>query len=221
MKEIVEVDRARDVIDVARRSFMTNGLTLTSGAVTALALGALPSQILANPSQSALADLWTRDRVIWLRRPQSGEQLRAMYFADGKVHWDTYALICHMLRDVEEKTTFLDFDINLLNLVYGIQAWDEAERRRPYPFDVHSGFRTVAHNRRLESDGAARNSLHMQRRALDGEIFGMHHSQLAQKGEFYQLGGVGLYSWGVHLDTGAVRRWRRAKVGRLIPDLGK
>ena len=65
MKEIVEVDRARDVIDVARRSFMTNGLTLTSGAVTALALGALPSQILANPSQSALADLWTRDRVIW------------------------------------------------------------------------------------------------------------------------------------------------------------
>lgn len=219
MQEIVEVDRARDVINVARRSFLVDGLKLSSGAVTALALGALPTQVLANPSQSALADLWTRDRVIWLRRPQSGEQLRAMYFSDGQVHWDTYALICHMLRDVEEKATFLDFDINLLNLIFGIQAWDEAERRRLYPFDVHSGFRTAAHNRRLEVDGAARNSLHMQRRALDGEIFGMQHSQLAKKGEFYKQGGVGLYSWGVHLDTGAVRRWGGGRAGRSIPEL--
>lgn len=221
MKEIIEIDRDREVINVARRSFFGTGFSIISGAVTALALGALPTQLLANPSPSSLANLWTRDRVIWIRRPQSGEQLRAMYFSDGKVHWETYALICHMLRDVEEKSTYLDFDINLLNLVYGIQAWDEAERGRPYPLDVHSGFRTSAHNRRLESDGAARNSLHMERRALDGEIFGMQHSRLAQKAEFFQQGGVGLYPWGVHMDTGALRRWNRLKSARSIPVIGR
>ncbi len=90
------------------------------------------------------------------------------------------------------------------------------------PMIVHSACRCAPHNARV---GGAPNSRHLQGRAMDFHAPGISAADVFKRikaerdaGRLPLLGGLGLYDWGVHIDTrstadGQLRTWdcRRAK----------
>jgi uncharacterized protein YcbK (DUF882 family) len=78
------------------------------------------------------------------------------------------------------------------------------------PILVTSGYRTRATNEWLRAQGidAARNSFHLRGRAVDIKIPGVAPASIAKLGSLLELGGVGVYTGFVHLDTGPKRMWR-------------
>ena len=74
---------------------------------------------------------------------------------------------------------------------------------------LHSGFRTRKTNEMLRRAGimAAANSLHLRAKAADISLPGLRPSRLARVARRTGLGGVGLYSGFVHVDTGRPRHW--------------
>lgn len=81
----------------------------------------------------------------------------------------------------------------------------------PARFEVISGYRGPATNEMLRrrSRGVARDSLHMQGRAIDVRMPGVDLRALCDAALDLRAGGVGFYpeSAFVHLDTGRVRSW--------------
>lgn len=80
------------------------------------------------------------------------------------------------------------------------------------PFQVISGYRCATTNSRLRNargGGVARQSLHMEGRAIDIRIPGVALSDLRDAAMSLQAGGVGFYPRDkfVHVDTGRVRHW--------------
>jgi len=151
------------------------------------------------------ADFWVKDRSLWLRRSHIGEEFHVPYWTDGKIINDNYIALCYILRDAYEHTT-VTIDVNLLNLLYGIQQWDLLLTHQEKPVMINSGYRTLEHNAHLE--GAARNSMHLYGRAADIHIDGRSPDEIARMAGFFGFGGVGLYPTFTHVDTGRQRFWR-------------
>lgn len=87
-----------------------------------------------------------------------------------------------------------------------VRALDEIRRRLGVPVTISSGVRCVSHNADI---GGVRNSQHLYGLAAD-----LHSS--ARPKEMQQVaesvlgdtGGIGRYSWGIHIDTRATKaRW--------------
>lgn len=70
-------------------------------------------------------------------------------------------------------------DPKLIDCLYLIQGWLRA-KGKPYVIHILSGYRTSAHNRKLEREGAAKNSLHMRAMAADIRIPGVSARDIAQ-----------------------------------------
>lgn len=150
------------------------------------------------------SDYWVRDRVLWLRRGERGEEFRVTYWSGGTVDYTNYVRLCYLMRDVRESQT-VQMDVNLFNLLYGISYWQELLLNKPAPLILNSGFRTKHTNSIIE--GSARNSQHLFGRAAD--IASPHYTprQLFQMASFFKMGGVGIYSSHVHVDSAGVRYW--------------
>ena len=73
---------------------------------------------------------------------------------------------------------------------------------------------------RRRSNGVAKNSLHMQGKAMDFFIPGVPLAKLRAIGLRMQIGGVGFYPTSgspfVHMDTGSVRQWPRMTRQQLV-----
>jgi len=152
-------------------------------------------------------DYWQRDRVLWLRRQGRDEEFRVVYWSNGQVDYDNYIRMCYILRDATESQT-VAMDVNLLNLLYGMQYWQELLTGRPSPWIVTSGFRTVEHNRR---EGGVENSEHLHGRAGDLKSLQFTPGQVAQMARFFGMGGVGVYDTFTHVDTGRLAFWNGKK----------
>lgn len=173
----------------------------------------LPCSGLLVPSVAAASvdtrDFWTRDRTLWVRRAATGEEFRVVYWTRSHgVDIPNYIRLCYLLRDVKEDETVM-MDVNLLNLMYGIQYWNDLEVGHPAPYVATSGQRMPNHNSLVE--GAAHDSLHQYARAVDGLIPGVSPKLLASRAEFFGFGGVGVYDTHIHIDTGKVRKWDGSK----------
>lgn len=81
--------------------------------------------------------------------------------------------------------------------------------------EITSGFRCIIKNQNLKRQGypAAKNSLHLSGQAFDIIPHGITSAQLVK---FCQklhaekkilTGGLGVYNWGIHIDTGRRRNW--------------
>jgi uncharacterized protein YcbK (DUF882 family) len=80
------------------------------------------------------------------------------------------------------------------------------------PFEVISGYRCPATNstlRNTRGGGVARNSLHMEGRAIDVRLPGVPLADLRDAAVSLKAGGVGFYAGQqfIHVDTGRVRQW--------------
>jgi uncharacterized protein YcbK (DUF882 family) len=123
----------------------------------------------------------------------------------------------YILRDWRKNRT-IKMDPHLLDLVW--EAYRESGATGY--IDVICGYRSPATNSMLRkrSRGVAKNSLHMQGKAMDFFIEGVPLAKLRAIGLRMQLGGVGFYPTSgspfVHMDTGSVRHWPRMTRQQLV-----
>lgn len=159
-------------------------------------------------------DLLNRDRFIKLKRTQSKEAIDVCYWRHGQ-GWDVegYLAVCRLMRDVKYDRQH-QIDPRLLDSLYIMQQWLMAYGR-PHEIQVLSGYRTPEHNANLE--GAAKNSMHLQGRAVDVHIPGMKTDVLSNMAKMIGVGGVGLYQdrGFIHVDTGPVRSWESKRRKKL------
>lgn len=90
-----------------------------------------------------------------------------------------------------------------------VRMADEIRKRVGVPLTVNSGIRCKQHNAEV---GGVSNSLHTTGQAVDlsGSISPAKLHQIAEQVQAEMTpgrGGLGLYSWGIHIDNGKKSRW--------------
>ena len=90
-----------------------------------------------------------------------------------------------------------------------VRMCDEIRRRAGVPINVSSGLRCTTHNAEV---GGVSNSRHLTGQAAD-LISSLSPSELHEiavavaQEQIPGRGGIGLYSWGIHVDNGTYSRW--------------
>lgn len=190
MTSLILPPGATDILHPGRRRFL-QGLAGVAAATVVPAFG-----------QSS--DFWSLPRELWLYRPATREQVRAVYWADGQLVVDGYVQLCRLLRDVQANAT-VQFDLVTLDIARGVYGWLRANGIDK-PLIINSGFRTGKTN---AHEGGARNSFHLKAQALDLLIEGVSPEAVGRFGQYLAGGGVGFYPGKnfTHLDRGQVRTW--------------
>ena len=191
-------------LGVSRRAFL-----LGAGAALAIPGAARAGAKLSVPDKSLPVDpeFWSKPRELWLSRLETKESARVVYWQQGAYKLDEYVQLCRILRDTHADNT-VQMDPVLLNVLAGIQAFYKAYGWNE-PITITSGFRTVATNNALRSEGAARNSMHLYGKAADITLPGIPVWHLGRVKQYMSSGGVGIYPTKhfVHVDTGNLRSW--------------
>ena len=145
-------------------------------------------------------------KMLAFHNTHTGDQLNLTYFEEGRYIKDALHEINHLFRDYHDGTIH-PIDPALLDQLYDLKHTLEVRK----PFHIVSGYRSPATNAdlRKHSDGVAKNSLHMEGRAIDIRIEGVDTRRIRNAALAMQRGGVGYYGRSdfVHLDTGTVRTW--------------
>jgi len=145
-------------------------------------------------------------KMLAFHNTHTGDQLNLTYFEEGRYITDALQEINHLFRDYHDGSVH-PIDPALLDQLYDLKHTLEVRK----PFHIVSGYRSPATNAdlRRHSDGVAKNSLHMEGRAIDIRIEGVDTRRIRNAALAMNRGGVGYYrrSDFVHLDTGSVRNW--------------
>lgn len=149
-------------------------------------------------------------RAVSLDIVNTGEKGRdIVYFENGQYQADALFELNLLLRDWRaDKVRAIDPKV--FDTLYMLQKMTSAGR----PFEIVSAYRSPLTNFTLllEGDGVgvARRSLHMDGKAVDIKLPGVHLAHLNKAAVQLSYGGVGYYpsSGFLHVDTGDVRRWR-------------
>jgi uncharacterized protein YcbK (DUF882 family) len=132
--------------------------------------------------------------------------LSVVYYADGRYLPDSLRQINFLLRDFRNDE-MRQIDLNLLDLLHEVSRRFGGSRI----VEIISAYRSPETNAMLRrrSSGVARNSLHMQGKAMDVRFRGVDLTQLQKAALVLGRGGVGYYARSnfIHLDTGRIRRW--------------
>ena len=168
------------------------GFTMAAARVTAPSL-ALADQL--PEGRLTFVNVWSNERLAVTYRNEAGEyDLEAL---DDVNH----IFRCHYTGEVAA------IDVRMLEHINLVQEKFGGERE----IEIISGFRSPEYNALLVRSGrrAARNSLHMEGRAVDLRISGIHPKAVRQAALELGYGGVGYYprSKFVHLDSGHFRTW--------------
>ena len=146
-------------------------------------------------------------KVLAFHNPHTGDQLKLTYFARGNYIKDALHEINHLCRDYHNGSVH-PIDPALLDQLYELKHTLEIRK----PFHIVSGYRSPTTNAdlRKHSDGVAKNSLHMEGRAIDIRIEGFDTRKIKNAAQSLRRGGVGYYEKSdfVHLDTGSIRTWQ-------------
>jgi len=155
---------------------------------------------------NALFDNSVSHKVLALHNMHTGDQLKLTYFEEGRYIKDALHEINHLFRDYHDGSIH-PIDPALLDQLHDLKHVLEVRK----PFNIVSAYRSPATNAdlRKHSDGVAKNSLHMEGRAIDIRIEGVDTRRIRNAALAMQRGGVGYYGRSnfVHLDTGSVRTW--------------
>jgi len=163
---------------------------------------------LAFAGSPALAALKLPERRLRLTNAHTWEKLDLVYWADGAYIPDSMAAINHLMRD-HRANRVKAIDVKLIDQLYILVNALETEEQ----VHILSGYRTPETNAALRkrSNGVAKYSLHMEARAMDINIPGIHAKDIHTNAIAMKAGGVGYYakSGFVHIDTGKVRNWQQ------------
>jgi uncharacterized protein YcbK (DUF882 family) len=157
------------------------------------------------------------DRELRLYNVHTNERATITFKRGGRFDRNGLKQINQFLRDWRRNEP-TEMDPQLLDLLW--QAYRETGSNDF--IHVISSYRSPATNGALRrrSSGVAKNSLHMQGKAIDFFIPGVDLSKLRAIGLRMQAGGVGFYPTSgspfVHMDTGSVRHWPRMSRQQLV-----
>lgn len=181
------------------------GDLLSPGRRRLLGAAAAALSQLALPESALAQSFWDQPRELWLRRPATGEEIRAVYWANGQVVPEGYYAICRLLRDTHRGLA-VQYDVVALDIARGIYGWLQGFGLAR-PLIINSGYRHPLTN---ATEGGVRNSLHTKGKALDLRIEGVSTESVTRFGLYLSGGGVGFYPGKefTHVDCGRVRFWR-------------
>ncbi len=173
-----------------RRGFLGAALGATAGLL-------LPREAFSQPMDP---------RVLQFNHTHTGEKLAIEYWRAGTYEPEGLGAINHLMRDFRTGDIH-PIDPSLLDLLHDIQGRTETRS----PFEIISAYRSPKTNTALHSnsDGVARNSLHLQGKAIDIRLRDVPLKDLRRAALSSHRGGVGYYAGSnfVHVDTGRVRTW--------------
>ena len=180
---------------LTRRQILTAGVL---GSLVCLA----PVQALARLSLTGV-----QERSLSLLNTHTGERLKeVVYWEKGDYILDALENLNHVLRDHRTNQVY-PIDPMTLDLMAAISRKVDARQ----PFEIISGYRSPQTNRSLsgKSSGVAKNSYHMQGKAVDLRLPGIPLKAVRKAALDLRMGGVGYYpkSDFVHIDSGRVRSW--------------
>ena len=165
----------------------------------------------ADPNADSSAQRFT----LHLHHLHTGETLDVVYrvgdrYVPGAVEKLNYFLRDHRTNDVSH------YDVKEFDLLHSVMS----KLGKPNGvIDIVCGYRTPWSNNflrtRSASTGVAKNSQHMQAKAIDIRVPGVQTSRLRDIALSLHGGGVGYYpvSQFVHIDVGPVRTWTFAGAG--------
>jgi uncharacterized protein YcbK (DUF882 family) len=147
------------------------------------------------------------ERTLSLLNTHTGERLKeVVYWEKGLYLPDALQDINYVLRD-HRTDEIHTIDPSTLDLMAIISRKLGVNR----PFEIISGYRSPQTNQLLRnsSKGVAKNSYHLQGKAVDLRIPGVPLKSLQMAALNLKMGGVGYYpkSNFVHIDSGKVRSW--------------
>lgn len=179
--------------NIKRREFL-------KGALGVLLVASVPRRLYAAVKPLSL------DKELSFHNLHTEEKIALNYFKHGEYITEALRDISYLLRD-HRTNEVLAMDPLLIDLLYDLKG----ELGISQPFQVISGYRSPKSNAALHknSKGVATKSLHMQGKAIDIRIEGVHSRDVRAAAISLARGGVGYYpsSNFVHIDTGAVRTW--------------
>lgn len=168
-----------------------------------LMAGAATALFLIKP---ALAGPVVPERRIFLANPHTGETFHGLYWAEGTYIRESLHNIDVLMRD-HNNDEVTHIDVDLIDLLARLRS----KLGVAQPIQVTSGYRSPKTNAevRRRNNHVARNSYHMQGKAVDIRVPGFNLSKLRRAAVELQAGGVGTYPNAsfVHLDVGPVRAW--------------
>lgn len=174
-----------------------------------LKAGVLGSLICLTPVQALARFSLTgmQERSLSLLNTHTGERLKeVVYWEHGDYVLDALANLNHVLRDHRTNEVH-PIDPMTLDLMAAISRKVGAK----HPFEIISGYRSPKTNNLLrgKSNGVAKNSYHMQGKAVDLRLPGVSLKTVRKAALDLRMGGVGYYpkSGFVHIDSGRVRSW--------------
>lgn len=149
------------------------------------------------------------ERALSLYNPHTKDRFDGIYRREGQ--YDSLALkkIYHIMRDFRINDV-KQIDTRLLDLLSELSLKLKPQK----PFHVISGYRSPETNARLRKrgKGAAKNSYHIQGKAVDIRLPGYETAALRRAAYKLKSGGVGYYPHQrfVHVDVGPIRYWNGA-----------
>ena len=180
---------------LTRRQILTAGVL---GSLVCLA----PVQALAKLSLTGV-----QERSLSLLNTHTGERLKeVVYWEKGDYILDALQNLNYVLRDHRTNQVH-PIDPMTLDLMAAISRKVGAKQ----PFEIISGYRSPQTNKSLskQSRGVAKNSYHMQGKAIDLRLPGVPLKAVRKAALELRMGGVGYYAKSdfVHIDSGKVRSW--------------
>ncbi|MDD3465522.1 MAG: DUF882 domain-containing protein [Campylobacterales bacterium] len=186
-----------------RKLLLCTAACFISGTDTLLAKDTIPLQEVSN-----LNDFVRRDRTLLLdtRSPVGSRRkhYEFPFFKDGIYNRAIYEDLCWLSMDTHDNVA-VEMDIGLFNITALTQMYlsDILGSKKPIRFT--SGYRTIKTN--SQTEGAARNSYHMLAKGLDFTMDGVDKYAIAYYTRYFGAGGVGIYQFHNHIDTGDERAW--------------
>jgi uncharacterized protein YcbK (DUF882 family) len=147
-----------------------------------------------------------RERTLTFYHTHTNKTLTVTFADNGEFVHSALDEVNEFLGDFRTGDTTA-MDPELLHILFDLrQAVDSSGA-----YEVISGYRSPATNEMLRQrgSGVARNSQHLQGKAIDIRLRGVDTAVLRDAAIALQRGGVGYYEGSdfVHVDTGRVRRW--------------
>lgn len=156
---------------------------------------------------AAIGELETAERSLSLYNPHTKDSFNGVYWRKGEYVTDALNNINHIMMDFRAHD-IKQIDTHLLDLLSEMSIKLKPEK----PIHVISGYRSPETNAMLRKrgKGAAKNSYHIQGKAVDIRLPGCRTSVLRRTAYKLKRGGVGYYPHQrfVHIDVGPIRYWK-------------
>ncbi len=181
-------------IEVSRRNFLKKSAFLATTAMVA------QQQLFANSEE---------EKILKLRAVHQSKDYYAEFYEKDSYKISGLFTINKAFMDTRARE-MTRIDIELINLMYELNLHIGIDKK----FNIVSGYRSPQTNawlrRQLGGKNVAKNSLHMDGKAVDIYVAGVPLRKLRDIAVSLKKGGVGYYpkKGFIHIDVGDVRTWR-------------